>query len=176
MVDLAMLQSVSYIVGAIGVCIAAISYTTNLINNNKTRRTEIVRDILDSHHSYEDVRISNEVFEEMEYENWEDFLNKYAHGDKEAYRKFIFIWVYHDRLGYLLREGYVTPDTLFSLGGYSVLFLWGKFEPIDVEMKHVFGESYLPYVKYLALEMVKVKKRREPGYVIPEQFSKYMTS
>jgi hypothetical protein len=31
-------------------------------------------------------------------------------------------------------------------------------------------------VKYLALEMVKVKKRREPGYVIPEQFSKYMTS
>ncbi|MCX6656843.1 MAG: hypothetical protein NTY03_17255 [Candidatus Bathyarchaeota archaeon] len=71
MVDLALLQSVSYMAGAIGVCIAAISYTTNIINNNKTRRTEIVRDILDSHHSYEDVRISNEVFEEMEYENWD---------------------------------------------------------------------------------------------------------
>ena len=84
--------------GAIGVCIAAIPYTTSLINNNKARRTAIVRDILDSHHSYEDVRISNEVFEEMEYENWEDFLKKYAQGDKEAYRKFIFIWVYHDRL------------------------------------------------------------------------------
>jgi hypothetical protein len=174
MVDLALLQSVSYIAGAMGVCVAAIYYVMNLLNSNKMSKRAVVMSLINSHSSYETVKISNEVITDIHFKDYDDFEKKYGSDNKELFRMFLFMWVYHDRLGYLLKEGYVTPDTLFDLGGTSVLFLWSKFELVDVAWKQKFGESYLPYVKYLALEMVKVKKRRESGYVVPDQFSKYL--
>ena len=38
MVDLALLQSVSYIAGALGVCVAAVYYVLNLRETTKNRR------------------------------------------------------------------------------------------------------------------------------------------
>jgi hypothetical protein len=174
MVSFQDIQTAYYMVAATGVLVAAAYYILNIVNSNNMRKREVVMSLINTHSSYDLTRIFNSVVEEMEFKSWEDFLSKYAQGDKEAYRRFIYVWVYHDRLGYLLKESYVTPETMFVLGGYSVLFLWEKCESLDVAMKRVYGESYLPFVKYLALEMVKVKKSREPGYVIPVQFSKYL--
>ena len=42
MVDLALLQSLSYVAGALGVCVAAVYYVMMVRNNEKLRRRDLV--------------------------------------------------------------------------------------------------------------------------------------
>jgi hypothetical protein len=47
LVDLALLQSVSYIAGALGVCIAAFYYVLNLRNTRKTQELQVFMQVFD---------------------------------------------------------------------------------------------------------------------------------
>jgi hypothetical protein len=46
MVDLALLQTVSYIAGALGVCVAAVYYALNLREMNKNRRITLTHTMM----------------------------------------------------------------------------------------------------------------------------------
>ena len=173
MVDMALLQTISNLAGALGVLAASAYYIWNIQNNNKQRRNEVVRTIIDRYSSYELMKVYMSAME-ITYDNYDDFHEKYEVKDRETLAKLNTVWAYHDRLGYLLKEGYVSADTMFDLGGYGSQYFWEKFEPLDVEWKRRLGENYMRYVRHLSIEMMRVKKRREPSFVVPEQFSKYM--
>jgi hypothetical protein len=174
LVELAEIQAAYYMVAATGVLVAAAYYVLNIINSNKLRRTEIVRDIIERHNGYELMKNWYHTMN-IEYKEINELL-EYLKRDNESWLKLSTIWAYHDRLGYLLKEGYVTPETMFNLGGYSSVFLWMKFEPLDIVWKKEYGECYEPYVKYLAFEMMRIWKAREPDLPFTEQFSKYLTN
>ena len=173
MVSIEGIQAAYYMVAATGVLVAAVYYVLNIINSNKLRRTEIVRDIVDRHSGYELNKNWYNVMD-IEYSDVNELL-EHLKRDREARIIINTIWSYHDRLGYLLKEGYVTPDTMFNLGGYSSVYLWTKFEPLDGAWKKEYGECYMPYVKYLALEMMRVWREREPGLLFARQFLKYLS-
>ncbi|MGD0805847.1 MAG: hypothetical protein ABSA11_17430, partial [Candidatus Bathyarchaeia archaeon] len=56
MVDLALLQSVSYIAGALGVCVAAIYYMLNLREVRQNRRISFTSNLLQTIASKEGIR------------------------------------------------------------------------------------------------------------------------
>jgi hypothetical protein len=69
MVDLALLQSVSYIAGALGVCVATVFYVLNLRNSIDNRKAQLIMEYNKLHTSKEWLI---DYHESMNYE-WKDF-------------------------------------------------------------------------------------------------------
>jgi hypothetical protein len=135
MVDLALLQSVSYIAGALGVCVAAAYYVLNLRNTIDNRKAQ---------HLMEFNRIMNskewliDLHESMNYEwkDWDDFWQKYGHPNPEAHSRWIFILNSFGNPFTLLKWRLVDEEMLREyLGPVSFMPFWEKFSPCIREMR-----------------------------------------
>jgi hypothetical protein len=76
MVDLALLQSVSYIAGALGVCVAAFYYVMNLRETNRNRRITYTNSVLQHLYTEEGHRREMDCYA-MQWTDFEDFKRKY---------------------------------------------------------------------------------------------------
>ena len=133
MVDLALLQSVSYIAGALGVCVAAFYYVVNLRisqknqelmlktqeNDSQTRRVAMIEDITSRTSNVENLK---RFFELMTYEwsDYADFNRKYGNETNiEAAAKRTAQCMSYNRSGMLLRERFITVGELLSNFGWK---------------------------------------------------------
>src|SRR5512136_1998725 len=118
MVDIALLQSVSYIAGALGVCVAAIFYVLNLRISQKnqeisqrnmkttleTRKLQFVTSITSQLLSEEGQRRYGELLN-MEWRDYDDFEKKYGSDNNlDNYAKRFCVWYIFNTLGMLVRE------------------------------------------------------------------------
>jgi hypothetical protein len=188
MVDLSLLQSVSYIAGALGVCVAAFYYVMNLRISQRnqevmlrsqeqtleTRRIGLVENIA--------AQIINEegmkrYFELMNYEwtDYEDFDIKYgSENNVNSAAKRFATWALYNKIGMMLRRGAVDIGDLYVMGMQGAVFFWAKYKPIIEETRRRYnGDEYCKDVEYLAVEMLKYLQSREPSYKIPEKLDHY---
>jgi hypothetical protein len=184
MVDLSLLQSVSYIVGALGVCVAAIFYVLNLRISQRnmrqtleTRKLQFVTSIANQLLSVEGERTYAELIN-MEWKDYDDFEKKYGSDNNLescAYR--LSSWRYFNGLGYMLKNNMVDAEVLYNHGGDGCIWMWAKFESIIRNMRKVYhtGDSWLWGFEYLADEMTRIAKMRDPSYFVPETFYRYVT-
>ena len=175
MVDLSLLQSVSYIAGALGVCVAAAYYVMNLREQRRNRRISQTNEMLRFFLSYEYQKIWFELLN-MEWSNYDDFEKRYGSDynlDNVAKRH--MFWYNYDTLGNLLRDGYVDRNTIFNSSAMSVIFTWAKFKPILEENRRRYSglESWKGF-EYLANEMMRLSQLRDPSFKVPENFVKYV--
>jgi len=92
MVDLALLQSVSYIAGALGVCIAATYYVVNLRETTKNRRATFANLILQSFQSEEGAVRWVDILS-MKWNDFDDYVKKYDSAvNKENFAKRAAFW------------------------------------------------------------------------------------
>jgi hypothetical protein len=132
MVDLALLQSVSYIAGALGVCVAATYYVINLRETNRNRRltltTNLIQPIITK-------TTWNDFLEliEMNWTDLDDFKKKYdSRVNPDNFAKRMSIWSYCSLMGELYREGFIDLQRYNS--SYTIVrAMWMKFKPI-IEM------------------------------------------
>jgi hypothetical protein len=142
MVDLVLLQSVSYIAGASGVCIAAIFYVLNLrISQRKMKQTLETRQAqfytqIYSHLTSEDSQRRWADAMNMEWRDYDEFEKKYGSDEHpEILAKRSSALYELSGVGYLLRKGLIDRGTAYSLAEVQGLWLWKKFEPIVREQR-----------------------------------------
>jgi len=172
MVDLALLQSVSYIAGALGVCIAAFYYAINIREQTRNRRVTLTNSLLQSLMSREGLRIIRDL-RWMKWSDFDDFLKKYdstVNPDNIIMRTSVFLQC--EVLGRELRSGVIDLDTLFSVCSDMIPQLWVKFKPIIEEYKKRKVNSKIEYenFEYLAGELTKLLEKRDPDFVNAEPY------
>ena len=117
-------------------------------------------------------------FELMRYEwtDFEDFSNKYgSENNVEATAKRFSVWQDYNLIGLMLRKGLVEAEDLADMGVQGVTFLWEKFKPIiEWERSTYLGKNFLSDFEFLAGEMLRVVRERDPSYMIPETLDKYV--
>jgi len=170
MVDLALLQSVSYIAGASGVCIAAIFYVLNLRISQRnqrltleTRKAQFYMQINQHLKSEESQRRFIDLMY-MDCRDYDDFEHKYGSDDHpDLYSKRFSALYEFNGVGHLLKEGLIDMETAYSLADTLGLELWAKFESIVREQRIRFNvpEMFLD-LEFLAAEIAK--RLEERGY------------
>lgn len=175
MVDLALLQSVSYIAGALGVCVAAFYYVMNLREQRRNRRITFTQNLIQTFNTVENFKIQGELLN-MDWKNYDDFEKKYGSDTNvDNYGKRMFFFYTFESLGKLLKEGLVDSETLYGVINTTVITIWIKFLPTIVENRRRYmGRTGWEGFEYLYNETVKIKKQREPEYVMPDTLTKYV--
>jgi hypothetical protein len=182
MVDLVMLQSVSYVAAAIGVCIAAFYYAMMLAEQRRnmkltleTRKIGLMDSLVQSLLSEESWSKWFELMN-MEWKDYDDFEKRYGSDfNLDNASKRMCLWSQYDAVGNLLKLGLADKETIYGVGTFGATWLWAKFEPVIVENRRRYGpNSQFSGFEYLAKEMMKMANQREPTYMIPETFTKYI--
>ena len=166
MVDLALLQSISYMAGALGVCVAALSFAFNIRATTKTRRANLTNTLMNSFLSEEGMRRWSDL-EIMEWKDFEDFRKKYdSTVNTGNYVKRQAFWNTCDLIGYQYREGLVDIGTVYNAGGIFISYSWLKFRPIIEEYRKTeYGVDDYENYEYVANELLKMKEKRDPSFL-----------
>jgi hypothetical protein len=196
MVDMVLLQQVSYIAGALGVCVAAIYYVMNLRISQKnqafslktqelalksqeqqleTRQVQLYMSLYQQINKKEIIRDFIEILN-MEWKDYDDFEKKYgSDNNPESYALRHSVWYLLDGLGYLLKENLVTPTMMYQLIGLEVPWHWKKYRDIIVEAR-VRAKLVNMYegFEYLSEAMSKMQLERDPNWSIPETLTRYV--
>ena len=162
MVDLVLLQSVSYIAGALGVCVAATYYIVNLRNADKTRRREIIFRKLPTQDSYYyDALYTSAMM--TDFKTPEEFIKKYSYlVNKDAFSKLMYILNNYNLVGLLLMEKLADADELFMIYPPNMFMtLYERFRFfIHINRVNEAGEVVVPdFFKPLEFLFEEAKRR-----------------
>ena len=175
MVDLTLLQSVSYIAGALGVCIAAIFYVLNLRISQRnqelmlkaqrqtleTRQIQLMMQLSEFITTKEGMRNYLE-FNNMEWKDYDDFEKKYGsdvNPDSYALRESLAGWF--NKAGILLREGMIDRELLYGFLGFAAISAWNKYGGLVRTQRELWKMPELwRSWEYLYGEMVKIAAER----------------
>jgi hypothetical protein len=162
MVDLGLLQSVSYIAGALGVSVAAVYYVMNLKETNKNRRITTTSNILNYLMTTENQLKYLELLK-MEWKDFDDFTKKYdSRVNPENWAIRAYYWGAYDVLGYQWKEGLVDIDLIDRLTqGPEVI--WRRFGSVIQEYRKTdyASDAYKDF-ENLAIELTRRRRLREP--------------
>jgi hypothetical protein len=179
MVDLSLLQSVSYIAGALGVCVAAVFYVLNLrISQRNMREAEENKKIQLSINIAEkfgskEFRRDYVTLWQLDWKDVNDFMKKYDdsvknEGVKELFAQRYSVWLAYDNVGYLLRKGLVDDEVVFNSAGSDSVVIWGRYwSMIDYYRRTELGQKFLENFEFLARSMWSMGKamgRTSPGF------------
>ena len=163
MVDLSLLQSVSYIAGALGVFIAAVFYVLNLRETTKNRRISYTNTVIQQFLTEEGQRRNIDCYS-MQWTDFEDFKKKYdSRVNPENYAKRMSLWLLYDSIGYLYKSGLIDLDTVSNVGGRIIVWDWLKFKPIIEEYRKTdLGPHGFSNFEYLAEAVLRRQERIDP--------------
>jgi len=172
LVDLVVLQSLSYVAAAIGVCVAAIYYVmtlrvqlANMREATNSRRAAFASSMLQYSGSEEWQRTGLEVFN-MQWVDFEDFMKKYdsTTNPESAAKRSAYLYRY-EAVGRQFRAGLISLDDIGALSGYSLVAVWLKFKPIiegyrETEMPRNAWSDF----EYVANAMLKKLTDDDPDF------------
>jgi len=179
---LPILQSISSVATALGVCIAAAYYILNLRNTQKnmqltldTRRVDLIVSLTSRLINAEGRKAYQELIN-YEWKNYDDFERKYGSDfDIESSSKRYATWFAYNSIGLMIRRGMVSSEDIYDMGMFPGVFLWEKYKSVIEEIrKRYFGNDYLKDLELLSKEMMRIKLQRDPQYKVPESFTKYI--
>jgi len=182
MVDLVVLQSVSYIVAAIGVLVAAFYYALTLRETSRNRRVTLTTNLMQSFFSEEGNRRFVDLMN-MAWKDFDDFVKRYdSHVNPDSFTKRMTFWNACEILGYQYKSGLIDIETLYTVCGNWIILGWMKFKPIiDEYRKFDYSKDTFENFEYLAFELSKIKAQRDPSYkgsasyFKPEEYEKTFT-
>lgn len=158
MVELATLQAVSYIMGSLGVFVAAVYYVYNMRNAERDRRKQIILQKLppfniDYYTTYLTLNWS------LDFQTPEEFYEKYAR-NIEIEPKIWHIMNIYNTLGILYQEGLMSLDDIAKL--YTPLWIMTFYEQFNFLFKRsrydeqgepLMPDAFVPFEQlYLALK------------------------
>jgi hypothetical protein len=135
-VDLALLQSVSYIAGALGVCVAAVYYVMIVRNMENARKKDIVFQRLQMPLQF--YQIYGELLYARDITSFETLRTKWG-GKPEEMGKLWYVLNHFNSLGILIEEGLATPQQIFKQYlPISIILLYERFkgEMINSRYRH----------------------------------------
>ncbi|MCX6653762.1 MAG: hypothetical protein NTY03_01440 [Candidatus Bathyarchaeota archaeon] len=134
MVDLSLLQSISYITGAFGVSIAAIFYILNLRISQRnqqltleTRQAQLFMSSMFERISSPEFRTADKILGEYKPRTAEDMRKIFD--DPEAYAAWDTVWWVYEGLGVLVHEGLVDIRLVARYIGGTYKSIWERWGP-----------------------------------------------
>jgi hypothetical protein len=172
MVDLVVLQSLSYTAGALSVILGVIYYMINLRETTRNRRVTLTNALIQSFVSEEVSRRWLEIMQ-AEWENFDDFFKRYdstVNLDYSAKRDSLFRTF--DIFGYQYLSGYLDIGILWTACNEAVPLTWMKYGPIIEEYKARGGytKNVFEHFEYLAYEMSRMMAKTDPTFKMPSVF------
>ncbi len=172
MVDLVVLQSLSYVAAATGVCIAALYYAMSLRNQNQTRQAQLFMQLSQQIFNKEQNE-DNWNLIQMEWKNLDDFYEKYDSSvNVKNFAARWNLWHAMDAAGLLMKKGLIDREMAYYLmGGYWGLWTWKKFEDIikDQRVRNNIPELGI-WFEYLANEIAKTREKKGYSTDIPKDW------
>ena len=124
MVDLVVLQSLSYTAGAISVILGVIYYMINLRETTRNRRVTLTNALMQTFLSEEGSRLWIDIMQ-AEWEDFDDFYRKYdSTVNLDFYAKRDSFFRTFDIFGYQYMSGYLDIGTLWTVCNEAVAFTW----------------------------------------------------
>jgi hypothetical protein len=167
MVDLALLQSISYIAGALGVCVAAIFYVLNLRISQKnqelmlktqqqtleTRQAQMFMSIYDKNTSIE----FSKAWEKIVFTPWSTFQEYSKLWEDPVFNdEAMLVANIYEGIGVLVKEGLLDIRLVALLMCGKVLRYGEKIMPILDEGRRAMGyRRWLSETEYLYNELIK---------------------
>jgi hypothetical protein len=172
MVDLATLQAVSYIIGSLGVFVAAIYYMFNMRAAERNKKIQLSMSITERLGSKEMLR-DFYTLGTLDWTDLDDYLKKYdsaANSDdtRECFAQRWSLWAEYENLGYLLRNGLVDEEMVYNSQGVHPMIIWGRYNPVlKYYREKELGPRYFENFEYLARriwDMGKTHGLTSPGF------------
>ncbi len=166
LVDLALLQSVSYIAGALGVCVAAFYYVMVLSEqrrntklNLETRQSQLFMQVYTQTLSRDFIKQWYGV-KDFEYRGFEDFEKRYGPDtNPEFFYGYTSIGNYLEGLGVLVNRGIMDITLVNDMMGSYAVWWWRKMEPyIKEDRSRSNAPDLLVWAEFLVNEMIKVRR------------------
>jgi hypothetical protein len=173
LVDLALLQSVSYIAGALGVCVAAAYYVMTLRTNDKLRKAQVMAAIFSRARDKDYQRQWTDLVYQYKFSNYEEWEENYGGSvNPEAHSTLMAVLNIFNMGGSILKDELVDVETGFSYAPPTYIIVgWEKMEPVIKRWRELYNDPKLgDLAEYLYLET----KRRYPDVVVPVQRAKLM--
>ena len=154
------LSNVLQILQTTGILVGIIYYITIMRNQQKSRRSEILKGFLDERSNEEDA-LRYAYIMNLEWENYDDFQERYGRASNpEAWVKWKTYLVRFDDYGLMLKRGLINIEDFYELSERAIPSLWKKFEPIILEDRRRGNPTTMKWLEYLVEEMHRESKRR----------------
>ncbi|MBN1682735.1 hypothetical protein JW865_04190 [Candidatus Bathyarchaeota archaeon] len=130
------LQSISYIAGALGVCIAATYYLIALRNTEKIKRRDLVFQRLNVN-MIEHYRILGEVMNIRDWNTFEEFSKRYSLvSNFEVFAKISYVINHYNCLGILMKDGIIKAEEVFQLYQPNAAYaIYTLYEPYIISQR-----------------------------------------
>jgi hypothetical protein len=181
MVDLSLLQSVSYIAGALGVCVAGLYYVMNLRMSQKnqelslktqelaykaqeqtleTRQAQLFMQIFQRFNE-PDFFDKYTTFLSWKWKDYDDFMSKYGQkANPEAWYSEGSVAAFFNGVGLLLYMNLVDIKLIYGLLFVHVKLFWKKIGPVSQEMRKRLNYPQIDqWVEYLYEEIIEYDKK-----------------
>jgi len=175
-------QTIGVLMTAVSVTVAAIYYMftlrltqTNMKNTLATRKLQFLSNVYSQMFGEEGYRRFGEVMN-MQWRDYDDFERKYGSDyNIDAYVKRATLWTHFDEMGMIVKEGIIDIDTVYGMNSFGLALAWVKFRDVIREQRLRYnGANMYENWEWVAEELIRIKREREPGYRLPENFLKYI--
>jgi hypothetical protein len=159
------LQPVSWVAAAMGVCVAAFYYVMNLRETTKNRRGTLTN-VLIQPFTTKEFATTWIGFAKMKWDNFEDFQKKYdSRVNPENYAARVSFWNLCDSIGYQYRTGLIDIGTIYSVAGTWISGGWLLFGDVIKEFrKSDYPRDEYENFEYLAEVLMKMRAQRDADW------------
>ncbi len=163
MIDQLTIQTIGVLVAASSVVLYIINLFLSGKKEEKNRKIVQSNDVLQMLFSKEHTQILAELLN-CSWTDFKDFSQKYDSSvNPDNYAKRATLMGSYEHIGYLLKNGLIDREVVYINGGMPVIHIWAKYKPIIEELRRVaYGRDWGNYFEYLANEMWKMKRVRDP--------------
>ena len=154
----------SYIAGALGVCVAAGYYINNMRFNLRAREMQIMQRFAEDYTSDQGLQ-RYAIVMSMEWKDYDDFIKKFGYSNPELWGKWLSQFFCFEQWGILLKKKIIDPELIYFLGGYGAIRTWEKFRDVIVNRRGIaWGYDYMINAEFLANEMLKIKTKNDASF------------
>jgi len=168
-------QTIGILITATSVTLAAIYYILTVRINQRNSRITVTNNLMQTLLTEEAQRRWIDLIN-MEWTNYDDYERKYgSDNNPDNYAKRFSVWSSCNVFGHLLRKNVADAETFYYAGGQYVVWIWEKFKPVILEHRRRYSVSNaFDGLEYLAEEMLKITRKKDPSFEIPKTFAKYI--
>ena len=172
MVDLAILQTVSYLIAALSFAVTCAYYIMNLKNTQRNmqltleaRQTQIFLQLMN--YLKTEGRAWTKFMLTYEWSDFDDYMKKYGPIDNpDEWDEQFKHQITFEGIGILVNKKMIDISLVYEAYGDWVMRYWEKYQPVVVEFRKTYGSEFFEWTEYLVGELRKyrlVKYGPNPG-------------
>ena len=170
MIDLVVLQSVSYVAAAIGVCIAAVYYVMTLrvqqANMKHTLETRQAQILMSLYQKWSEPEFQDAWYEVLtwEWRDYDDYFEKYGRrSNPDAWRKLNIIGAFFEGMGVFVKRGFINATLVDDLMSMYIVMYWQKMGSLAKEMRMKMNSpTTAEFAEYLYDVIYEIWKKQHP--------------